>query len=80
MTEELDALFSLAERHSHSVETLRKVLRVIQSGEDYLTLQQWQTYARLRHIIQTHDQALRERAMQLYRPSALRGEMGPSDQ
>lgn len=77
MTEEIDALFSLAERHCNSVETLRRVLRVIQSGEDYLTLQQWQTYARLRHIIAEHDQELRERAMKFSRPSALRGEMDP---
>lgn len=60
MTEELDVLFSLAERHCDSVETLRKVLRVIKTGEDYLTLQQWQTYVYLRKIIENHDRVMRE--------------------
>lgn len=73
MTEELDALFSLAERHRNSVETLRKVLRVIKSGEDYLTLQQWQMYMDLREIIEDHDHVLRAHARF---PSAPHGEMG----
>lgn len=68
MTEELDALFSLAEHHCHSVETLRKIRRVLQSGEDYLTLQQWQVYAHLRKTIEEHDHRGRERALSLKHP------------
>jgi hypothetical protein len=71
MTEELEALFFLAERHLHSVETLRDILCALHSGEDYMTLQQRCTYASLRRIIEDHDRVLRERAMSFTRPSPL---------
>lgn len=68
MTEEIEALLGLAERHASSVAILRRCLSPLKSAEAYMTELQWQMYARLRHIIEAHDQALRERAMQLRRP------------
>jgi len=71
MTEEIEAILSLAERHSASIETLRQCLSPLKSAEAYMTGLQWRTYARLRKIIEDHDRALRERAMFFMRPPPL---------
>lgn len=63
MTEEIEAFLALAERHTVSIETLRQCLSPLKSAESYMTNLQWQTYIRLRNIVEDHDRVLREGAM-----------------
>lgn len=71
MTEEIEALLALAERHAASIETLRRCLSPLKSAEAYMTELQWQIYARLRKTIEDHDRTLRQRAMAFTRPPPL---------
>lgn len=69
MTEDIDALLTLAERHVLSLEVLRQCLVPLKGTEVYMTELQWRTYTRLRAIIEDHDRTLRQRAMAFTRPS-----------
>lgn len=71
MTEEIAAVLALAEKHASSVEALRQCLSPLKSAEAYMTELQWQTYARLRKILEDHDRVLRERAMSFTHPPPL---------
>lgn len=63
MTEDIVAFLALAEQHQSSIEILRQCLLPLKSAGEYMTELQWQTYARLRKIIENHDRALRESAI-----------------
>ena len=62
MTEEIAALLTLAERNTVTLEVLRQCLTPLKGTEIYMTEFQLQTYARLRKIIEDHDQELCRRA------------------